>query len=267
MRFLITGFFVLSFLFTDAQSISSAAGARGLAMGNAAVTFSDINSVFSNQAGLAQLKNIEVILFAGQSYLLNEIRNISAAAAYPSNLGTFALNLHYYGFQGYNEQKIGLNYARKLTQNVSLGVQLNYIGIRIPEYGNKGVFSAEFGIRSQILKGLIVAAHIANPIRIEITEGENLPTIFKFGVAYLPSKKLSFTAEVEKDIEFPAVVKFGVEYQLADPFFIRLGVSTKPTLFNFGMGIIIKEKLIIDFAASYHQSLGFSPAVGIRFAF
>jgi hypothetical protein len=78
---------------------------------------------------------------------------------------------------------------------------------------------------------------------------------------------LTITAEAEKDIEFSTIVKFGLEYQLADPFFIRAGVATSPTLFNFGMGFIIKEKLIIDAAASYHQILGFSPAIGIRFGF
>ncbi len=267
MKGLILSVLILNFLYASAQGTSSSAGARGLAMGNASATFSDINSIFSNQAGLANLTKTEVILFAGQNYFVNEIRNIAAAVAYPSDLGTFGLNLHYYGFQDYNEQKVGFNYARKLTQNLSLGVQINYIGFRIPEYGNKGIFSAEIGVRSQILKGLIVAAHIANPIRIEVVDGENLPTIFKFGVAYLPSKKLTITGEVEKDIEFPAMVKFGLEYQLADPFFVRFGVATNPALFNFGMGFLIKEKLIIDAAASYHQTLGFSPALSIRFGF
>jgi hypothetical protein len=267
MKWLILPFFVFYFFSSAAQSISPSAGARGLAMGNTAVTFSDINSIFSNQAGLAHLDKTEVILFAGQKYLTNDIRNIAAAVAYPSDLGTFGLNLHYYGFQDYNEQKIGVNYARKLTQNLSLGLQLNYLGFRIPEYGSKGVVSAEIGIRSEILKGFIIAAHIANPIRIEVVEGENLPTIFKFGAAYLPSDKLTITAEAEKDIEFPTSVKFGIEYQLADPFFIRVGVAANPTLFNFGMGFIIKEKLIIDAAASYHQTLGFSPALSVRFGF
>ena len=268
MRLLILIFFVMIFFDLSAQDgISSSAGARGLAMGGASLTFSDINSIFGNQAGLADLKRAEIVLFAGQKYFVNDIRNIAVGVAAPSKLGTFGLNIHYYGFEGYNEQKIGINYARKLAQKLSLGIQMNYIGFRIPEYGTKGLISAEIGIRSEVLKGLIVAAHIANPIRIEVVDGEKLPTVFKFGVAYLPSKKVTITGEVEKDIEFPASVKFGLEYQIADPFFIRVGVGSKPSLFNFGFGFVIKEKLNIDAAASYHQTLGFSPALSIRYRF
>ncbi len=267
MRLLTLTVLVLNSLVASAQITSPTAGARGLAMGNAAVTFTDINSIFSNQAGLAYAKKTEVLLFAGQKYFLNEIRNIAAAVVYPSDLGAFGVNLQYYGFMDYNEQKIGINYARKLTENLSLGIQFNYQGYRIPEYGNKGVVSTEIGLRSQVLKGLIIAAHLSNPIRIEIADSENLPTIFTFGVAYIPSKKLTITVEAEKDIEFSAIVKFGLEYQLVEPVFIRVGVATNPTLFNFGIGFIIKEKLIIDAAASYHQTLGFSPAIGIRFGF
>ena len=268
MRLAILFLFVSIILDASAQNgISSSAGARGMAMGDAAVSFSDINSIFSNQAGLAYLEKTEVILFAGQKYFVNDIRNIAVAVAYPSQLGTFGLNIQYYGFEDYNEQKIGINYARKLTQNLSLGVQFNYIGFRIPEYGTKGLISVEIGVRSQILKQLIIAAHISNPIQIEVVDGENLPTLFNFGVAYLPSKKLTITAEAEKDIEFPVSVKFGLEYQLVEPVFIRLGISTEPTSLSFGMGFIIKEKLKIDAATGYHQTLGFSPALSIQVAF
>ena len=268
MRFGLLCFFVsIAFISNAQSSFSTSAGARGLGMGDASVTFSDINSILSNQAGLAYLEKTEVLLFAGQNYFVNDIRNVAGAVAYPSSLGTFGLNIQYYGFDDYNEQKIGINYARKLTQHLSLGVQFNYNGFRIPEYGTKGLVSVEIGVRSQILKQLIIAAHISNPIQIEIVDGENLPTLFNFGIAYLPSKKLMITAEAEKDIDFPVAAKLGLEYQLVDSFFIRFGVSTKPTLFNFGMGFKIKEKLKIDAAASYHQTLGFSPALSIQFIF
>ena len=162
MKLWMLSFFMLVFLGLNAQNgLSPSAGARGMAMGDADVTFEDINSLFSNQAGLAYLQKSEIILFASQHFLVEDIRNIAAGFVYPSDLGTFGLNLQYYGFTDYNEQKIGLNYGRKLTENLSIGIQFNYIGFRITEYGNKGLLSAELGIRSQVLKGLIIAAHIA----------------------------------------------------------------------------------------------------------
>ncbi len=267
LQWFLLGFAMVSGYVSIAQIVNPIAGARGLAMADASVTFNDINSVFSNQAGLAMIERTEVMLFAGQKYFADEIRNFSLAYAQPTSFGTFALNLQYYGFEGYNEQKIGFNYARKLSKNLSLGGQIYYLGYRIPEYGNRGLLSAEIGLRSLVTDEVIVAAHISNPVRVENAEDEKIPTIFNIGVAYIPSKKITISAEAEKEIEFPVAARLGLEYQLANPFYARLGVSTGPVLFSFGMGFQLKESFTIDAAASYHQTLGFSPALALRFAF
>ncbi len=241
------------------------AGARGAAMGNASVAFKDINSAFSNQAGLAHLSDLAFIAVAEQRFFITELQTISAAAVLPTNSGTFGLTLNYFGFEAFNQQKIGLAYARKLFDGVSIGGQVLALQTRIPEYGSATNVSFELGILTQLVPTLQLGVHLYSPVRIEITPGENLPTVFKLGLAYLPSERVTCAAEVEKDIDFPARAKFGIEYQIVEQLHLRTGIATNPVNLAFGVGYGFDNGLLFDIASVYHQILGFTPTVTIAF--
>lgn len=241
------------------------AGARGLAMGQTGLGFRDINSIFSNPSGLGYLSNFSATAFAEQRFLISEIKSVSAAAAYPTNSGTFGLSLNYFGFEAFNEQRIGLAYGRKLFDNLAIGGQIVVLNTRIPEYGSRSVITFELGFTSQIVPELLVNGHLYSPVRVELTADENLPSIYAFGISYLPSNKVIFNLEVEKDIDYPVRVKAGLEYKVIEAFAIRLGILTEPTAVSFGIGYQISNGLTIDFASSYHQVLGFTPGFSITY--
>lgn len=257
----------LSIQYLHAQNgAPPAAGARGVALGYTGVTFTDINSVFSNQAGLAHLENLAVTAFGEQRFLVSEIQSFSFGAALPTNLGAFGLTLNYFGFEQYNEQRIGLAYGRSLFEKLSIGAQFLMVNTRIPEYGNKAAFTFEAGALVELLPQLNLGVHLFSPARVKVTEEDFLPTVFRLGVSYLPSDKLSLMAELEKDIDYDARARFGVEYQIIEPLSLRLGVATQPTLLSFGIGYALANGLSIDIASSYHQVLGFTPAAGVTFS-
>lgn len=262
--------FVLTFNAFNVLAQNSAtipAGARGAGMANASVTFTDISSAFSNQAGLAYLEQFTATAFAERRFFLSELQTISAAAALPTQSGTFGLTINQFGFEGFNEQKLGVAYARKLSDGLSLGAQVVLLNTSIPEYGNKMNVTFELGVLSQLLPKLQLGVHVYSPVQLELANGENLPTIFKIGIGYLPSEKLTCTAEVEKDIAYTARAKFGIEYKAADQIFIRTGIATNPTTLAFGAGYRLSNGLALDIASAYHQTLGFSPTVGFSYAF
>ncbi len=242
---------------------TAAAGSRGLAMGDASVTFNDINSLFANEAGLAQLKNPGLLAFAEQRFFISELRSLNAGVAYPTKSGVFGLQVSSFGFEDYREQRIGLAYARQLSSKLDIGASFQYYVWQITEYGNLGVPSFQLGLQAKLAPVLRLGVHLANPIGQEIVEGENLPTVFRLGLAYLPTKQLQLHAEVEKDIDFEARVKMGLEYHISDPLFIRVGIQTNPSFFSFGLGYVIQKNIKIDIAANYHQQLGFSPGFTI----
>ena len=133
---------------------SPLAGARGAAMGNTGILFTDINSAFVNQAGLTNLDGLAATVFAERRFLNSPINNISGAIAAPVGFGTFALTINSFGIENYQEQKIGLAYARKLLNGLSIGAQFDYLSTNIPQYGNAGVFTFEVGMQAKLLNNL-----------------------------------------------------------------------------------------------------------------
>ncbi|MCB9288575.1 MAG: hypothetical protein H6560_14805 [Lewinellaceae bacterium] len=241
------------------------AGARSAAMGYTGATYTDINSIFSNQAGLAHLETPAITGYGEQRFLISEIRAAALGAALPTSSGTFGLSLHYFGFEKYNEQRVGLAYGRRLLDKLSLGAQFLVLNTRIPEYGNKAALTFELGAMAELLPQLNLGVHLFSPARVRLTDEENLPSILNLGISYLPSRKLALFAELEKDIDFSARAKFGLEYQIIEAFFLRLGTATQPTLLSFGLGYSLPNGLAIDIASSYHQVLGFTPTASITF--
>jgi hypothetical protein len=243
------------------------AGARGAAMGNASVTFYDINSAFSNQAGLAFLDDVCFTAYGERRFMAEGLNSYLFAAALPNDkIGTFGLAVNYFGFKDYNEQKIGLAYARKLAKNFSMGVQLDYLGTRIPNYGSANSVTVEIGILAKLSDKVTLGAHTYNPIHSKVGLTDRLPSLVNIGLAYNPSKKVMLSAQLEKDIyDHPFVGRVGLEYRPVEALSLRGGiVAAQFAMASFGLGVNV-QSLRIDFATSYHQILGFTPSLSISY--
>jgi hypothetical protein len=238
-------------------------GARAAGFGNASVGMYDANSVITNQAGMAFMNTLAVVAYAEQRYLIPELRNFGIGAVLPVPSGTFGLTLNQFGFEEFKQQKVGVSYSRKLFENFSVGAQFDYFQTRISEYGNKGTLTFEAGMLVFISKKLTAGTHIFSPARVEIAEGEELPTTYRIGLGYFPSAKVTMAFEMQKEIDAPTQLKAGLEYWPIKPLCLRVGVNTKPDKVAFGFGFFIKHGIKLDVAASYHQVLGFSPVAGI----
>lgn len=245
------------------NGVFTGANARSIALGGTGVAGAGLSSLGNNPAGLAALEQWGAGVQAEQRFLLTELQLLSVAGAVPTASGNFGLQLNYFGFADYNEQKLGLIYARKLFDQLYLGAQVGFFNTRIPEYGSRGLITFDLGLLAPISKELSFGLHLLNPMRMEIIEGENLPTVLRFGLDYQPAEKIHILAELEKDIQQLVRVHTGLEYQIIDPLYLRLGVATEPVAVSFGVGYVLANGLAIDVASSYHQVLGFTPALGV----
>ncbi len=262
--FLFLSFLMVSSSIFGQNGTPSSVGARGLAMGDASVTFKDINSGFSNQAGLAWLDGLGIGLFGEARFLVPGLNSFGAVVAYPTKSGTFGINMNYFGYEQYNEQKIGIAYARKLFDKVSIGAQFDYLATRLAEYGSASSFTFELGVQAVLLKSFRIGAHIFSPARIKIGEEDLIPTVLNVGGAWDVSDKFLIALQVEKDLDYPASFKGGLEYKVVEILSLRAGVSTQPIQSSFGIGLHVKG-LNIDLTSAYHQILGFTPGVGISY--
>ena len=242
-------------------------GAKVLALGNTGTTQQDVNGLFYNQAGIAFANTIELSIATERRFSQEALSTYTAGAVIPTKSGSFGLTLNYFGFDLFNQQQVGIAYARKFAKNLSIGAQIDVHNYSIPQYGSRALVSFQAGVQYQLTSDFMVGAHIINPVRQEITELEPLPSQFKLGLAYTAAEKVDLYAELEQDLDHPLRFKSGIDYNIAKVLFIRLGIATNPTLFTFGLGIELDAGLKIDAAASYHQALGLSPGIGVRFKF
>jgi len=249
-----------------AQKENVPIGSRSGAMGNASVTFNDFWAVHNNQAGMAYYDKIAAGIFYENRFITKELGLKCFSLVVPvRKAGVFGLNVSSLGYKLYNESKIGLAYGMAFGENISAGIQLDYIYTHIAEnYGNKGAVTFEAGIRARIIKNLIIGAHIFNPIQVKLASynNERLPLIFKVGLSYTFSDKAVLAVEVEKDNNFKPVIKTGLEYHIVKPFYIRLGIATTPFVYSFGAGFEF-YRFKLDISASRHPVLGFTPQASL----
>ena len=253
---------IFSFPLLGQNGSPIANGGRTLGMGNTGVVNRDLTSVYSNQAGLAYLTSMQAGVFGSRRFMIADIDAVGAAFAYPTASGTFGLDVNYFGFEGFNEQSVGLNYGRKLFDKLAIGGKVLVNTTSIPEYGNASTFTFALGFYSRLLSNVHLAGHVFNPVRSKITTNETLPTNLRIGLTYFPSKKTTINLEAEQDLDYDMRIKAGVEYKMIEQLFLRLGAQTEPVQVSFGIGFEL-DYLKIDVASMYHQVLGFTPGISI----
>ncbi len=244
------------------------AGARALALSNAAVSFSDAWSTFHNQAGLANLTDITTGFYYESRFNIDELALIAGSLVLPVKAGTFGISFSQFGKATYKENKIGLGFAKKLTENFDAGIQFDYFSQTFPENERAfGFATVEGGIIWSPAKNLFLGSHIFNPFAagIETPAGkQKMPATYQIGGHYQFNDMALVTTGIQKESNFPARFKGGIEFLPVENFALRFGVSGKP--FNSTAGIGYNAgKLNGDIAFSYHGNLGITPSVSVQF--
>ncbi len=249
--------------FSSGENIKT--GSRSAGMAHASVCLHDIWSIYNNQAGLASTKSFSAGISFENRFRLKELSYKTAAIILPFKSNVFGLSVSQFGFSLYNENKIGLSYSKNLNAKLSAGVQLNYLKTNIGDnFGNTSNILGEIGFQYVLSPQLTIGAHLYNPYQPKSNTmmHEKAPTIIRFGISYLPSDKIIIAIETEKTVNYSPIFKVGIEYHPAQKVYIRSGVSTNPTFNAAGFGLEFTH-FKLDFAASYHQTLGFTPNISI----
>ncbi|MFK5856451.1 MAG: hypothetical protein QM503_10000 [Bacteroidota bacterium] len=276
MKKYIIKFLTSIFLFSSSIGVTFAAGenyaigSRSAGMGRSSVAITDFWSAMNNQAGMAKFTKPMVGIYYESRFLLNELSSKSIAGLLPTKYGVFAATYNHFGYELYNDQKIGLAYARAFGDKIRIGLQLDYLQTKLGNnYGTKGNVTFEIGIQTDINQNFTIGAWVFNPIMVKLAEfdDEKLPAIYKLGFAWHISDIFLATVEAEKSTAInPIIFRGGIEYELNKRFFFRTGFSTNKEIFSFGMGIVIKY-LRFNISTIMHESLGFSPQASLIFEF
>lgn len=236
------------------------AGARGSSMGGCSVALCDFWSVQNNPAGIARWQSSSAGISYENRFLMKELSYYNAAAVLPLNIGSFGLTFSRFGFEGYNENKIGIAYARQLGPHIRIGLQLDYLSFKFSgDYAKRRTATFELGLQSDITEKLTIGVFVFNPINIKLKtiHKQKIPIVLKFGLSYKITDDFSASTEIEYNSDKDFDYRFGLEYLATRDFFIRAGVHTKPATASIGVGYSIR-RFIIDIAASMNQHTGVS---------
>lgn len=262
-------FFLFLILFSS-NSVNSQeyvpGGARSHALAGITACLSDEWSSLGNQAGLSDLSHPGLGITASRVFLLNEMGRANLSAHLPVGNNTFAISYYRFGHSAYNENKIGLAYAKRILPDFSAGFQFNYWSIHLPENRQMpSCFVIEGGIQYHISSRTILGCHFFNPTQTGVKNEFlrfKLPSVIRMGISSKLSEDILIACELEKDLQFDLCTKFGLEWSLSQAFRLRAGMAVKPN--NWTMGIAYRFRNIqADFAWQYQLRLGNTPSLSL----
>ncbi len=242
-------------------------GAQSLSMGGASVSFQDAQAIFHNPAGLVGETKSSALLTSEIKFGVKDLKPIGAAFILPTSSGVLGFSFQNYSFESYRESKMGVAYARRLSSKFNIGVQLDYLRLKINEYGSTNLLTFEIGCNTLIFKYLVLSAYVFNPVSVRLNEVERTPSVFRLGLGYTLNPKVLICLETEKDINFPASFKFGLAYKAVESLTLRCGFRTSPSIFSFGFGYSINPHFTADVALTNHPYLGMTPALSLGYSF
>jgi len=261
---------VLMFLWTN-QTIAilpkSGLGARSTALGNSSITLTDFWSQYNNQAGLANNSNFKIGSSYENRFLLKSLSIKTIGVLIPVVKGSFGLNIIHFGDPNYNEMNIGLGYGRKLSKNLSVGIQFDYFTVKQGnDYGSKSTITFEGGFIYTVDEKIKIGGHLYNPHFKSNTDNHAiLPEIYRLGLEYLINKDLTAYFEAKNQSDLGSSLHFGIEY-IYKSFVFRSGYASNPDQFTFGFGFH-KKQLSLDFSSTIHSVLGYTPQLSLIYTF
>lgn len=244
-------------------------GAKSNSLTGISTVLSEPWSVFGNQAGLSQQNSPETGIYYSHFFALKELALKAAFVTVPVQNNVFAISYYRFGGIHYNENKIGIAYARELSPDFSAGFQFNYFNIYLAENDKSpGTFAFEGGLQYKFNESLILGIHAFNPFQAGIkteTVKYKLPCIFKIGAGLHLSNQLMLYTEVENDLEHSTRIKTGLEYSVLNQLQFCAGIAGNPETIACGLSWK-NNKFSTSFAYSYNHHLGSTPSVSISYS-
>lgn len=250
----------------NAQGLSS--GARSTALAHADVALPDPWSTYANQALLCTTPRMNVGLFVEQQYLLHELTFASINLVLPTSSGTFALSGSQFGAGQFKERWAGIAYALPIAEFWNLGLQIDFLQLRIPENEQGKHFATfELGLFHHPPGKLSYGLHLYNPANLQPSF---LPAYFEtqrrteMGCVYSINPQLLISFETQKIGKRPLGLASGIEFSPLNSLAFRIGIQQHPTIPSLGLGIN-RQSYSLDFAFSMHPYLGLTPSFSIQF--
>ena len=241
-------------LYLTAQNGDFRLGARSGGLGGTSSTLVDGWSIFNNIGALGALEQSSGMLSYQNRYDISAFQVVGGGYVQHTQPFNAGISFFRFGDELFNQQKMSLAIGNRFNR-VSLGLGVGFVQYSIESLGNQQAVVLEFGGLAILTEQLTLGAHAYNITQSRLSDEETLPTVLKAGLAYTPTSALLISVEVQKDLDFDAILRAGLEYQMVKNVWLRTGFNTQPFQSAFGAGW--KWKVFrIDYAFSDQTDLG-----------
>ena len=243
-------------------------GARAVGLANAYVAIADDPwAVYYNPAGLARIASFQAaVFFSPAQFGMSELRTVCAGMITPMSFCTGDLVIDQFGYELYRETSVALGFGMSVNEWIALGVTTHLNRVAIEGYGSSSRFVFDVGGITSLAESVRLGWCWKNVNQARVgVQSEQLPQIMSMGVCYEITEHSRLTVELEKDMRYPIIKKFGCEQQFFDVLSVRLGISDNPDKFSCGIGVRAFG-CEFSYAGYSHQQLGWTHQVEVSFS-
>lgn len=216
-----------NFRFLDARSIS---------MSGAALFNQDIWTVQNNPSLLGTLKHRSFGIASNYLVEFPEIQSFSAISSWPTYLLNFAVYYSNYGNKLVQEHHLGVTLARQFGELFTFGLNLDhYTNEFSREVQNSYFFSFQISGTLLLPSEYKLAVHALNPLANEV-DSQSVPSTYRIGVSKQYYGSLHLSLEIGQYNAQHTALRFGMDYEVLEHFFLRLGTVANQQILSTGLG-------------------------------
>jgi hypothetical protein len=254
---------ILSFLFGVIPALVSAENqlnlnARSVALGRVHA----LESGVINPSSLSFVQTPTLGFSVYNQYQIKELNNFACYGILPNKLLDIGLQVLKYGYEDYYRWTVQGSFSKKITSMIALGTSFRYQ--QFSNFGEeeiKPLMHVDLGLFFRINEKL-TAALLAEDV-INNAQDKCRSSI---GLDYSVVSSCKFLLECTVREKEPLSFSSGIEYELMDHFYFRMGVYSHPLTPTFGVSFSLRP-FSIDVACDKHSFLGYSVMLGISYQF
>ncbi len=169
-----------------------------------------------------------------------------------------------FGSPLYREQSISVGVALHTGESSAAGVALHFLHLGIEGYGTAAAAVLDAGYISRITPLLSIGAAVHNVFGAHFGTPDDIPRLFLSGIVFHLPSDIIVTADLVKDVRYPAIVRAGAEIPLHDVVTVRAGMESGTDRLTGGVSFIIAP-FRAEYGIGIHPVLGVQHTFGLRF--
>ena len=240
--------------------------AVSLSLGGASATYLNAFSI-ENNVGAMAFSPSEIAINGANYFGLSDYSAVRVAAVSSKEKASVGISYHALPLAALTMHKAQLAFAKKLTDQVSAGVALNYHSFVSKDayYQNGTAFTFNIGICYKVNEELEMGFQAFNPNQSVLSsqQKESITSTYRLGVKYVLSSNIDTYIDAFQRSDEDLDLNAGLELT-ANHLKVRGGFGLNQLV---AMGIGWEHnQFTLDACGAYHNQLGFSPSINLRYA-